>query len=92
MAVNTHLYFGNYITDRLQEFNALIDWLISRLKSNSSAYYPNFMLFGDLNLDYDEPRRDRARIEERIKTGPTSTSPSSMSIRAARRSSGPTGG
>ena len=68
MAVNAHLYFGNYITDRRQEFNALIDWLMSRPKANSSAYYPNFMLSGDLNLDYDDPRRDRARIEERIKS------------------------
>ena len=68
MAVNAHLYFGNYITDRRQEFNALIDWLMSRLQANSSAYYPNFMLFGDLNLDYDNPARDRARIEERIKS------------------------
>lgn len=68
MGVNAHLYFGNYITDRRQEFNALIDWLMSRLNANSSAYYPNFILFGDLNLDYDNPERDRVRIEERIKS------------------------
>ena len=68
MGVNAHLYFGNYITDRRQEFNALINWLMSRLKANSNAYYPNFILFGDLNLDYDNPSRDRARIEERIKS------------------------
>lgn len=68
MGVNAHLYFGNYISDRRQEFNALVDWLMSRLKANSSAYYPNFILFGDLNLDYDNPARDRARIEERIKS------------------------
>ena len=68
MAVNAHLYFGNYISDRRQEFNALIDWLISRLKSNSRAYYPNFILFGDLNLDYDDPEQDRKRIEQRIKS------------------------
>ena len=68
MAVNAHLYFGNYISDRRQEFNALADWLISRLKTNSRAYYPNFMLFGDLNLDYDNPSTDRRRIEDRIKS------------------------
>ena len=68
MAVNAHLYFGNYISDRRQEFNALADWLMSRLKTNSRAYYPNFILFGDLNLDYDDPARDRKRIEDRIKS------------------------
>ena len=68
MAVNAHLYFGNYITDRRQEFNALADWLMSRLLTSSRAYYPNFILFGDLNLDYNDPVRDRKRIEARIKS------------------------
>ncbi len=68
MAVNAHLYFGNYIDDRRQEFNALVDWIMSRFSTGSHAYYPNFILMGDLNLDYDNPARDRARIEERIKS------------------------
>ena len=59
MAVNAHLYFGNYIDDRRQEFNALVDWIMSRFRTQSHAYYPNFMLLGDLNLDYDNPARDR---------------------------------
>ena len=37
------------------------------LRAHSSAYFPNFMLLGDLNLDYDNPATDRARIEQRIK-------------------------
>ena len=68
MAVNAHLYFGNYISDRRQEFNAVMDWIMSRLKANHTAYYPNFILMGDLNLDYDDPESDRARIEKRIKS------------------------
>ena len=68
MAVNAHLYFGNYIDDRRQEFNALVDWIMSRFSTGSHAYYPNFILMGDLNLDYDNPARDRARIEQRIKS------------------------
>ena len=68
MAVNAHLYFGNYINDRRQEFNALVDWIMGRFKTESHAYYPNFILMGDLNLDYDNPARDRARIEEQIKS------------------------
>ena len=68
MALNAHLYFGNYIDDRRQEFNALVDWIMSRFRTESRAYYPNFILMGDLNLDYDNPNTDRARIEQRIKS------------------------
>ncbi len=68
MAVNAHLYFGNYISDRRREFNALTEWIMSRLKANTRAYYPNFILLGDLNLDYDNPVTDRARIEQQIKS------------------------
>ena len=98
MAVNAHLYFGNYISDRRQEFNALADWLMSRVKANSSAYYPNFILFGDLNLDYDDPAATgtESRIASSRSTarwkGPTSTSPSWTCIRTGRMSSGPTRG
>ena len=67
MAIDAHLYFGKYISDRRQEFNALIDWIMSRFTNASRAYYPNFLLMGDLNLDYDDPIRDRVRIEEHIK-------------------------
>lgn len=67
MAVNAHLYFGNYINDRRQEFNALTEWILRRVKANTRAYYPNFILMGDLNLDYDNPNTDRTRIEDQIK-------------------------
>ncbi|MDA1128394.1 MAG: endonuclease/exonuclease/phosphatase [Chloroflexi bacterium] len=68
MAVNAHLYYGNYIADRRQEFNALTEWILSRVKANTRAYYPNFILLGDLSLDFDNPETDRARIETQIKS------------------------
>ena len=68
MAINAHLYYGNYIDDRRQEFNALVDWIMHRFKTESHAYFPNFILMGDLNLDYDNPATDRARVEQRIKS------------------------
>ena len=67
MGVNAHLYFGNYIADRRQEFDALMNWIVGRVNENDTAYYPNFILFGDLNLDYDNPDNDRARVEEHMK-------------------------
>ena len=68
MAINAHLYFGNFIDDRRQEFNALMDWIVSRVNEQGKAYYPNYILLGDLNLDYDNPGADRARVENQLKT------------------------
>ena len=67
MAINAHLNFGDTITDRRQEFNALMDWIKERATVNHRAYYPNFILLGDLNLDFNRPSRDRPRLERRLK-------------------------
>ncbi len=67
MAVNAHLMFGR-MQDRRKEFDALMTWIIERVKQNDKAYYPNFILLGDLNLDFDNPRTDRSRIEKHLKT------------------------
>jgi len=67
-AVNAHLLFGDSIDDRRQEFDALMAWLIARMKEEDSNYFPNFVLLGDLNLDFDNPLSDRDRIEQQIKT------------------------
>ena len=68
MAVNAHLYFGNFIDDRRQEFEALMSWLVSRANEQDKSYYPDFILLGDLNLDYDRPKSDRERVEKQMKT------------------------
>jgi hypothetical protein len=68
MAVNAHLYFGDSTEDRRQEFDALMNWIVERVKTEDEAYYPNFVLMGDLNLDFDEPEQDWNRIENHIKT------------------------
>jgi len=67
MAVNAHLMYGK-MQDRRKEFDALMDWIIERVKQNDKAYYPNFILLGDLNLDFDNPKTDRKRIEKHLKT------------------------
>lgn len=68
MAVNAHLYFGKSVKDRRQEFDALMEWLLGRLKEEDAAYYPNFLLLGDLNLDFDNPERDRERITKHMQS------------------------
>jgi len=67
MAINAHLYFGDYMADRRQEFDALMVWILARVNENDRAYYPNFILLGDLNLDFDNPRTDRKRIEKHMR-------------------------
>lgn len=68
MAINAHLYYGKSVKDRRQEFDALMQWILGRVKEKGTAYYPNFVLMGDLNLDFDNPKTDRERITAHIKT------------------------
>ncbi|MEE8583240.1 MAG: endonuclease/exonuclease/phosphatase [Acidobacteriota bacterium] len=68
MAVNAHLFFGDFISDRRQEFEALMEWILARVKQDHRAYYPNFLLSGDLNLDFNNPEMDRQRIEKYMKS------------------------
>ena len=67
LAVNAHLFFGNYITDRRQEFDALLDWVMGRVQEGDAEESPDIVLLGDLNLDYDNPANDRNRILDRIR-------------------------
>ena len=64
MAVNAHLIFGERIGDRRREFTALMELLKSRLADDDSI---NLILTGDLNLDFDDPVKDRARVDKDIK-------------------------
>jgi len=66
-AVNAHLYYGKYIADRRQEFDALMKWIIASVASDDTNYCADIMLLGDLNLDYDNPERDRERMLEVLK-------------------------
>ena len=65
-AVNAHLIYGA-MREREQEFDALITWIASRLLTGERLVAPNFVLMGDLNLNFDRPRKDRARIDARIR-------------------------
>ena len=66
MAINAHLYFGDYMADRRQEFTALMNWIRGRAGEEGKSYHPNFMLLGDLNLDFNS-EGDRGRVESTIK-------------------------
>lgn len=72
MAINAHLIFGNTMADRRLEFDALMEWILARVKEDR-AYYKNFLLLGDLNLNFDNPERDRAHIERYLKSFQTRT-------------------
>lgn len=70
LAVNAHLLFGDedrQREERRAEFETLLDWIYTRAKKLEYTYHDNFILFGDLNLDFDNPVGDRARIEAKIK-------------------------
>ena len=65
-AVNAHLIYGT-MKEREQEFDALVEWLSYRLKAEGRTLTPNFILMGDLNLNFDNPRRDGKRIDAKLR-------------------------
>ena len=68
MAINAHLLYGHFMSDREQEFEALMEWIIERTKQETKTYFDNFILLGDLNLNFDNPERDRASVSMNMKT------------------------
>jgi len=67
MAINAHLYFGNYLADRHLEVDALLDWIMGRVLEGDDNDSLNIVLLGDLNLDFNDPDKDRKRIEAKIR-------------------------
>ena len=67
MAINAHLIYGTS-DDRKREFEALMEWIINRVSQEGKTYYPNFLLCGDLNLDFNNPANDYPKIEQYLKT------------------------
>ena len=59
VAINAHLHFGDYVTDRRLEGRALMEWIVGKVRATESL---NAVLFGDLNLDFDNPKGDLKRI------------------------------
>jgi len=66
-AVNAHLVFGS-MAEREMEFQALLDWIIARLKAGDRLVAPNFILLGDLNLSFKKPKTDRKKIDAQIRS------------------------
>lgn len=65
-AVNAHLIYGKQ-KERDAEFEALLSWLTHRLKDQKKMAVDNIVLLGDLNLNFDQPVKDRKRIEARLR-------------------------
>ncbi|MDJ0613034.1 MAG: hypothetical protein QNJ29_05115 [Rhizobiaceae bacterium] len=72
IAVNAHLLFGGSNTvwkgERLREFKALMDWLIIRADKMERMFEPNFILFGDLNLDFEKTHVKREQMTNYLKS------------------------
>ena len=73
MAVNAHLNYGDPKHDPIQEFHALMNWIVTRTGQKGKTYHPNFILMGDLNMDFDDPVEDKKRLVKEIKELNTTT-------------------
>ncbi len=67
MAVNAHLNFGQFTSDRRQEFSALLKWLLGTIHASDASASRNLLLLADLNLDFENPVNDLPRIIEEIR-------------------------
>jgi tetratricopeptide (TPR) repeat protein len=65
MAVNAHLNHEQPYA--LDEFFALMDWIVARVGQKGKAYHPNFILMGDLSMDFDSPMREKLKLQQQIK-------------------------
>ncbi len=72
IAVNAHLLYGGdtkvWKGERLREFKALMDWLIIQAHKMERMFEPNFILFGDLNLDFEKTNIKREQITDYLKS------------------------
>jgi len=73
MTVNAHLNYGDPKHDPIQEFHALMNWIVARVEQKGKTYHPNFILLGDLNMDFDDPVEDKKRLVKEIKELNTTT-------------------
>ncbi len=67
-AVNAHLlYGGGRKSERKKEFEALVSWLLDRAKKTDTLPVENLILFGDMNLDFSNPAKQRPKYDKRLK-------------------------
>ena len=67
LAVNAHLLYGTNRDERRWEFEALIDWLTIRAKNAAKMYYPNIVMLGDCNLEFEKFEWKREDVNARMK-------------------------
>jgi hypothetical protein len=62
------LLYGEHKDERRLEFEALLEWILERAKHPDKMFYPHMVVFGDLNLDFEQPEVDRPRITKHLKS------------------------
>ena len=67
LGVNAHLLYGTNRDERRWEFEALIAWLTIRAKNAERMYYPNIVLLGDCNLEFEAFGWTRQKINADLK-------------------------
>ena len=67
LVVNAHLLYGVNKEERLWEFIALIEWLTLRSKSRKRTYYENMLLMGDCNLEFENIKATREKVDKWLK-------------------------
>lgn len=66
LAVDAHLHYGDSNNDRIWEGQALQEWILAKVKTGAKDNL-NVVLFGDLNLVFEDPEKSRKRIARGIR-------------------------
>jgi hypothetical protein len=67
LAVNAHMLFGKAKSERREEFEALLEWLVLRARASNRALDKNMILLGDLNMDFQSSQNPRNVVEDRLR-------------------------
>lgn len=67
LVVNAHLLYGQNALERAMEFWALLDWLTRRAKQKDRTYHDNFLLLGDLNLEFEQADIERSEVDDHLR-------------------------
>jgi endonuclease/exonuclease/phosphatase family metal-dependent hydrolase len=67
LGINAHMLYGKSEAERRREFDALIEWLVSRAQASTRLYARNLILFGDLNMDFQDPSNPRDVVERDLR-------------------------
>lgn len=65
--VNAHLLYGQDKRERKWEFDALVSWLYTRAKKDDRMLFPDILMMGDCNVEFEDLGIKRYEVDALLK-------------------------